>query len=70
MGGIIKAGKKQRAGALEGEFTQGHVFVLEDLLERIEDLEARISRHDEYLLKKLEPEHDILALLGGVKSFV
>ncbi len=62
----LKAGKKELAGALEGELTQSHLFVLQDLLERIEDLEGRICRYDEYLLEQLEPEHNLLTLLQTI----
>jgi transposase len=49
--------------ALQGELTASHVFVLDELLRHIEELEARIARFDARLLDELASEHNALALL-------
>ena len=49
--------------ALQGELTASHVFVLDELLRHIEELEARIARFDARLLAELASEHNALALL-------
>jgi transposase len=49
--------------ALQGELTASHVFVLDELLRHIEELEARIARFDARLLAELASEHNALAML-------
>ena len=59
----IKASREELHDALRGELTASHVFVLDELLRHIEELEARIARFDARLLDELASEHNALALL-------
>jgi transposase len=46
----LKASREELHDALQGELTASHVFVLDELLRHIEELEARIARFDARLL--------------------
>jgi transposase len=59
----LKASREELHDALQGELTASHVFVLDELLRHIEELEARIARFDARLLGELASEHNALALL-------
>jgi transposase len=59
----LKASREELHDALQGELTASHVFVLDELLRHIEELEARIARFDARLLAELASEHNALALL-------
>ena len=59
----LKASREELHDALQGELTASHVFVLDELLRHIEELEARIARFDARLLAELASEHYALALL-------
>ncbi len=59
----LKASREELHDALQGELTASHVFVLDELLRHIEELEARIVRFDARLLAELASEHNALALL-------
>ena len=59
----LKASREELHDALQGELTASHVFVLDELLRHIEELEARIARFDARLLDELASEHNALALL-------
>jgi len=59
----LKASHQQLLDALQGNLTESHRFVLDELLEQIEHIEARITRFEARLLAALGPQHDILALL-------
>jgi transposase len=59
----LKASREELYDALQGELTASHVFVLDELLRHIEELEARIVRFDARLLAELASEHNALALL-------
>ncbi len=49
--------------ALQGELTDSHRLVLDELMQHIEDIENRIVRFDLRLLAGLEIERNLLALL-------
>ena len=49
--------------ALQGELTDSHRFVLDELMCHIEEIEARIARFDARLLDALTDERNALALL-------
>ena len=49
--------------ALQGELTDNHRFVLDEIMRHIEEIEARIARFDARLLGELKDEHNQLALL-------
>ena len=51
----LKASREELLDALEGELTDVHRFVLNEILDHIRDIEARISRFDAELLNRLEP---------------
>ena len=59
----LKASREVLHDALQGELTASHLFVLDELLRHIEELEARIARFDARLLDELASEHNALALL-------
>lgn len=59
----LKASREQLFDALQGEPTASHLFVLDELLRHIEELEARIVRFDTRLLCELKSENNALALL-------
>jgi transposase len=49
----LKASREELHDALQGELTASHVFVLDELLRHIEELEARIARFDARLLARV-----------------
>ncbi len=51
----LKASREELLDALEGELTEVHRFVLNEVLDPIRDLEARIVRFDTELLNGLKP---------------
>ncbi|MCL2829740.1 MAG: IS110 family transposase [Betaproteobacteria bacterium] len=59
----LKASRQELLDALQGNLTDSHCFVLEELMRKIEDIEARIARFEARLLRELQPQRDILALL-------
>lgn len=59
----LKADRQDILDALQGDVTDTHRFVLGELMQHIEDLEARIARFDARLLEGLKDERDILGLL-------
>jgi len=52
--------------ALHGELSDSHIFVLSELMQHIEDLEARVVRFDEQLLAGLEKQQTALNLLQTI----
>jgi transposase len=59
----LKASREEIFDALQGDLTERHVFVLDELMAHVEEIEARIARFDAYLLKNLAAEAYTLALL-------
>jgi transposase len=59
----LKASREELFDALQGELTASHRFVLHELMQHIEEIEARIARFDARLLNGLAAEHNTLALL-------
>ncbi len=59
----LKASREELFDALQGELSASHRFVLHELLQHIEEIEARIARFDARLLDGLAGERDTLALL-------
>jgi transposase len=59
----LKASREVLFDALQGELTASHRFVLHELMQHIEEIEARIARFDARLLDGLAGEHNTLALL-------
>ena len=59
----LKASREELFDALQGELTDSHRFVLDELMQHIEEIEQRISRFDLRLLAGLETERNALALL-------
>jgi transposase len=59
----LKASREELFGALQGDLTDSHRFVLDELMRHVEELEARIARFDARLLEGLKEEHNTLALL-------
>lgn len=59
----LKASREELFDAVQGELTSSHRFVLGELMDHIEELEARISRFDMRLLEGLASERNSLALL-------
>lgn len=59
----LKASREELFDALQGELTERHVFVLNELMAHVEEIETRIARFDAYLLENLATETNTLALL-------
>lgn len=59
----LKASRQELFDALQGELTEHHVFVLNELMAHVEEIEARIARFDAHLLENLAAEANTLALL-------
>lgn len=59
----LKASREELFDALQGELTDSHRFVLDELMRHIEEIEARIARFDKRLLEGLASEQNALALL-------
>ncbi len=59
----LKASREEIFDVLQGELSASHRFVLDELMQHIEALEARIARFDARLLSELESERNTLALL-------
>jgi transposase len=59
----LKASREELFDALQGEMTSSHRFVLGELMQHIEELEARIARFDARLLDGLAGERNALTLL-------
>lgn len=59
----LKASREEIFDALQGELTDSHRFVLDELMCHIEEIEARIARFDARLLDGLTDERNALALL-------
>lgn len=62
----LKASREEILDALQGEVTVTHRFVLDEVMQHIEEIEARIGRFDARLLAGLESEHNTLALLQTI----
>jgi len=59
----LKASREELFDALQGELTESHCFVLDELMRHIEEIEARIARFDVRLLNELKTEENTLRLL-------
>ena len=59
----LKASREELLDALQGELTESHRFVLNELMQHIEEIEQRIARFDQRLLTGLKSERNWLALL-------
>ena len=59
----LKASREEIFDALQGELTDSHRFVLDELMRHVEEIEARIARFDARLLDGLKDERNTLALL-------
>ena len=59
----LRASREELFDALQGELTDNHRFVLNEIMCHIEEIEARIARFDARLLEELKDEHNKLVLL-------
>jgi len=59
----LKASREELFDALQGELTDSHRFVLDELMRHVEEIEARIARFDARLLAQLKDARNALALL-------
>jgi transposase len=59
----LKASREELLDALQGDLTESHRFVLDELMRHIEELEARIARFDARLLEGLKEQANRLLLL-------
>lgn len=59
----LKASRADILDAVQGDLSASHRFVLAELMQHIEDLEARIARFDARLLDALHSELNALALM-------
>ncbi len=57
------ASREELFDALQGDLTDSHRFVLDELMRHVEEIEARIARFDARLLAELKDQHNALALL-------
>ncbi|NLD14886.1 MAG: IS110 family transposase [Gammaproteobacteria bacterium] len=62
----LKASRADILDALQGDVTDTHRFILGELMQHIEEIEARIARFDARLLAGLEREHSTLKLLQTI----
>jgi transposase len=62
----LKASREEIFEALQGELTVSHRFVLNELMQHIEEIEARIARFDTRLLSELDTERNALTLLQTI----
>lgn len=62
----LRASREEIFDALQGELSASHLFVLQELLAHIQEIEARISRFDTRLLQGLATERQALALLQTI----
>jgi transposase len=62
----LRASRAEIFDALQGDLTASHQFVLNELMQHIEEIEARIARFDGRLLSGLEAESNTLALLQTI----
>lgn len=62
----LRASREELFDAVQGELTDSHRFVLDETMQHIEEIEARISRFDARLLDALKSELNVLALLQTV----
>ncbi len=59
----FKASREELFEALQGDLTAHHRFVLNELMQHIEEIEARIARFDGHLLANMAEQRNALALL-------
>lgn len=59
----LRASREQLFEALEGDLSPTHCFVLHEIMEHVEQIEAQIGRFDGYLLRELGDMHNALELL-------
>ena len=59
----LKASREELFDAVQGELTDSHRFVLDELMHHVEEIEARIARFDLRLLDGLTSERNALTLL-------
>ena len=64
----LKASREELFDALQGELSDNHRFVLDELMRHIEEIEARIARFDARLLAGLAAEQSALILLQTLPS--
>ncbi len=67
----LKASEEELLAALDGDLTDVHRFVLRDIMDHIQGLEARIVRYDAELLKGLEGLKwavDLLQTIPGIDT--
>jgi transposase len=62
----LKASREELFDAIQGELTASHRFVLAELMNHIEEIEARIARFDNKLLEGLAEQRNALALLQTI----
>jgi transposase len=59
----FRASREELFEALQGDLTPHHRFVLNELMQHIEEIEARIARFDGHLLANMAEQRNALALL-------
>ena len=62
----LRASRDEMMDALQGELTATHRFVLDELMQHIEDIEERIRRFDQKLLEGLSEAGDALRVLQTI----
>lgn len=64
--GRLRASREELFDAVQGELTDSHRFVLAELMDHVEEIEARIARFDQRLLAELNDERRALILLQTI----
>ena len=64
----LKASSEELHGALEGELTEIHRFIIRETLDHIQEIETRIARFDDVLRRGLEPFRWAVDLLQTLPS--
>lgn len=62
----LRASREEIFDALQGDLSVSHLFVLQELLTHIQEIEARLQRFDTHLLQGLATERQALALLQTI----
>src|SRR5690606_23228211 len=62
----LRASREDIFDSLQGDLSASHLFVLQELLSHIQEIEARIGRFDARLLQGLATQRHALALLQTI----
>jgi hypothetical protein len=66
----LKASRTELFDALQGELTDSHRFVLDELMRHIEEIEARIARFDTRLLQGVTDYEEALSVQRNAPRWI